>query len=92
MVMLMVLMNYALYIAEVLYMARDINGTLIMKPVLEFGILQELHEQWMVDVHNWYYEPFLFFIFMSHHHCHAPSWYLHLIRVCMYVCVYIFGE
>lgn len=48
---------HALDVLKFLDMARNIDGAFLIKPILFFSFLQQLHEEWVVDVDHWDYEP-----------------------------------
>lgn len=57
--------NHALNVPELLHMARDGDGALLIEPVLLLGFLQELNEERVVEVKHRHHEPLLLF---SHAH------------------------
>lgn len=45
--------------AEVLDVARDGDGAFLLEPVFIFSFFQQLHEQWVVHVHDRNHKPLL---------------------------------
>lgn len=62
-----------LNVSELVYMTRNIDGTIMMKFEFILSSFEQLEEQGMVDVHHWYHESLLILSF-THHHRHASSW------------------
>ncbi|KAF7146875.1 hypothetical protein RHSIM_Rhsim03G0213600 [Rhododendron simsii] len=56
---LLISVNHALDMAELLDVARNVNGTLVIKPILFLGFLQQLNKEWVVDVYDRDYNPLL---------------------------------
>ncbi|MED6111067.1 hypothetical protein PIB30_049014 [Stylosanthes scabra] len=82
-------MNYPLHMPEVLDMAGDSDGpTVVVEAVLILGVLQKLHEERVVEVHEWNHEPLLLFSLMTNLYRQTPlghqpllSLLPHLLRV-----------
>lgn len=66
----LVLVNHALNLAELLHVARDGNGAFLIKPIFFLSLLQQLHEEWMVDVYNRDNNPLLL-LPLTHHNSQA---------------------
>lgn len=41
---------------------RDRDRTLMIKPILLFGLLQQLQKQGMIDIHHWHHKPLQFLL------------------------------
>ena len=48
-------------VPELLHMARDADGALLIETVLLLGFLQELNEERVVEVNHRHHEPLLLF-------------------------------
>lgn len=59
--------NDALDGPKLLHVARKSDGAGVIEPVLLLGFLQQLHEEWMVDVNHRNHEFLLLLTFMTHH-------------------------
>lgn len=59
--------------AELLHVARNCDGTLLIKSKLFLSLLQQLHEERMVDVDHRYNEPFLL-LTLTHQDCQTTLW------------------
>lgn len=68
MVVGLLLVNHALHIAKLLHMAWDGDGSFLLKPILLFCLLQQLHEERMIEVNDRDDEPLLL-LPLSHQHC-----------------------
>lgn len=86
--------NHALHVTELLHVAWDSDGTLLLKPIFFLSFLKEFQEQRMVNIHNWNHKPFKFlFSFVAHQNCHAPLWYtLDLVLMMMVVMMMMMEE
>ncbi|BAT78892.1 hypothetical protein VIGAN_02164700 [Vigna angularis var. angularis] len=58
---------------EVLDVARDGDGAFLLEPVFVFGFLQQLHEQWVVHVHDRDNKPLLL-LPLPYQHRQTPFW------------------
>lgn len=56
---LLIFVNHALNMAELLDLARNVNGSLVIEPILFLGFLQQLHKERVVDVYDRDYNPLL---------------------------------
>lgn len=56
---LLIFVNHALNMAELLDLARNVNGSLVIETILFLGFLQQLHKEWVVDVYDRDYNPLL---------------------------------
>ncbi|TKY64128.1 hypothetical protein E2542_SST14018 [Spatholobus suberectus] len=65
--------NQATNVSEFLNMARDGYGSLLVETVLFLCLLEKLHEERVVDVHDRHHEPLLL-LPLTHLDCHAPFW------------------
>lgn len=65
--------DHALDGAELLHVARNCDGTLLIKSKLFLSLLQQLHEEGMVDVDHRYNEPFLL-LTLTHQDCQTTLW------------------
>jgi len=59
--------------AEVLDVARDGDGAFLVEPVFVFSFLEQLHEQWVVHVHDRDHKPLLL-LPLPHQHRETPFW------------------
>lgn len=75
MVMMLVLffIDHALNIAELLHVARDGDGALLIESVLFLGFLQKLHEERVVDIDHWDHKPLLL-LPLTYQDCQTPLW------------------
>ena len=69
----LLLVNHALDIAKLLHMAWDGYGSFLLKPILLFCLLQQLHEQRMIDVNDGDDKPLLL-LPLTHQNCKTPLW------------------
>lgn len=67
MVGLLIFVNHALDMAELLEVARNVNGSLVIEPILFLGFLQQLHKERVVDVYDRDYNPLLLLLPLPHH-------------------------
>lgn len=81
-VVVIVLINQSLYMAKLLNVARNIDGSLVIKPILFLRFLQQLHKQRMIDVNHGDYDPLLL-LSLTHHNCYAPLGNIFLPMVMM---------
>lgn len=70
--------NQTSNIPEFLDMTRDGDCSLLIKPVFFLRLLQQLHEQRVIEVHHRHHEP-LFLFSLTHLHCHTPFWHAGLL-------------
>lgn len=70
-VVVIFLINQALYMAKLLHVARNIDGALVIKPELFLSFLQQLRKQRMIDVNHRDYDPLLL-LSLTNHNCYAP--------------------
>jgi len=66
--------NQAPNVSEFLNMARDGYGSLLVETVFFLCLLEKLHEERVVDVHDRHHEPLLLFS-LTNFDRHAPFWY-----------------
>lgn len=79
MVMMMMMMaverslpiDHALNGAKLLHVARNSDRTFVIESVLFLGLLQQLHEERVVDVDHWNHKPLLILL-LANHHRHTP--------------------
>lgn len=74
--------NHALDVPKLLHMARDGDGPLLIKSVLFFSLLQELHEQWVVEVYHRHHKSLLLFT-LAHLDCQTPFWHISYLLLLM---------
>lgn len=67
--------NHALNVPELLHMARDGDGPLLIKPILFLGFLQQLHEQRVVEVYHRHHKSLLF-LTLPDVNCQTPFWHV----------------
>lgn len=65
--------NHALDGPKLLYMARDGDGALLIKAILFLSLLQELNEQWVIEVHHRHHKSLLLFT-LANLDCQTPFW------------------
>lgn len=65
--------------AELLDLAGDGYGPLLLEPELLLGLLEELHEPRVVHVHHGYHEPPPLLLALPHHHRQAPLRHVMLV-------------
>lgn len=65
--------------AELLDLAGDGDGPLLLEPELLLGLLEELHEPRVVHVHHGYHEPPPLLLALPHHHRQAPLRHVMLV-------------
>lgn len=63
--------HHALNSAKLLHVARNSDRTFVIESVLFLGLLQQLHEERVVDVDHWNHKPLLI-LPLANHHCHTP--------------------
>ncbi|CAJ1974454.1 unnamed protein product [Sphenostylis stenocarpa] len=59
--------------AKVFHVAWNGDGAFLLEPVFLFSFFQQLHEQWMVHVHNRDHKPLLLFP-LPHQDRQTPFW------------------
>jgi len=74
--------NHTLDVPKLLHMARDGDGSFLIKPVLFFSLLQELHEQWVVEVYHRHHKSLLLFT-LAHLDCQTPFWHISYLLLLM---------
>ncbi|WRX16910.1 hypothetical protein QQP08_009397 [Theobroma cacao] len=84
MVMMLVLffIDHALNIAELLHVARDGDGALLIESVLFLGFLQKLHEERVVDIDHWDHKPLLL-LPLTYQDCQTPLWNIFQKKFCL---------
>lgn len=65
--------NHALNGTKLLHVARNGNGALLVESIFFLGSLQEVHEEWVVDVDHRDHKPLLL-LSLSHHDRQTPLW------------------
>lgn len=65
--------NHALDVPKLLHVARDGDGALLIKAILFLSLLQELNEQWVIEVNHRHHKSLLLFT-LAHLDCQAPFW------------------
>lgn len=68
--------NQALDVPKLLDMARDGNGSFLIKTVLFLSFLQQLHEQRVIEVYHRHHKPLRFLSLLSHLYRQAPFWHI----------------
>lgn len=67
--------NHALDVPKLLHVARDGDSPLLIKPVLLLSLLEELHEQWVVEVNHRHHKSLLL-LTLPHLDCQTPFWHV----------------
>ena len=70
-----------LNVSKLLNFTRNGDRTLVMKSIFFFSLLQQLHEQRVVQVDQWHHKSLVFLWCLPYFHCQAPSWDLILFRL-----------
>lgn len=65
--------NHALNVPKLLNMARNCDCALLIKSILLFGLLQQLHEQWMIEIYHWHHNSLLL-LSLAHLNRQTPLW------------------
>lgn len=69
----LLLINHALNGTELLNLTRNGDGSFLVESIFFLGFLQQVHEEWVVDVDHRDHKPLLLFS-LSHHDCQTPLW------------------
>lgn len=67
--------NHALDVPKLLHVARDGDSPLLIKPVLLLRLLEELHEQWVIEVYDRHHKSLLL-LTLAHLDCQTPFWHI----------------
>ena len=80
--MVLLFIDHALNIAELLDVARDGDGAFLIKSILFLSFLQQLHEERVVDIDHWDHKPLLLFP-LTYQDCQTPFW--NIFRVLLFM-------
>ncbi|KAJ6710270.1 hypothetical protein OIU74_011204 [Salix koriyanagi] len=64
--------NHALNVPKLVHMTRDSDGAFLIKTIFFFCFLQQLYEQWVIEVYDRHYKSLLL-LSLAHLDCQAPS-------------------
>lgn len=79
--------NHALDVPKLLHMARDGDGPFLIKPIFFLSFLQELHEQWVIEIYHRHHKSLLL-LTLAHLDSQTPFWHIsHLLLFPMLVLV-----
>lgn len=67
--------DHASDVSELFDVAGDGYGSLLVEPVFFLCLLEKLHEEWVVEVHNGHHEPLLLLCLSTHLYCQTPFGY-----------------
>lgn len=67
--------DHASNVSELFDVAGDGYGSLLVEPVFFLCLLEKLHEEWVVEVHNGHHEPLLLLCLSTHLYCQTPFGY-----------------
>lgn len=69
------LINHVLDGSKLLHMTRDGDCTLLFKTIFFFSLLQQLHEEWMIEIDNRNHKSLLFFT-LSYFYSQTALWHI----------------
>ena len=67
--------NHSLNVSKLLNMARDCDCPLLIKTILLLRLLQELHEEWVIEVQHRHHKSLLL-LSLPNLYCQTPLWHI----------------